>query len=61
MELSPVGGFQLYVLPPLALSCVLLPGQTDAFDPALAVIEVLTVTVTVVVLVQPAALAPPTV
>lgn len=46
-------GLQLYVVPPLAFSVVLLPEQIVTGDPALATGPGVTVTVTVAVAVQP--------
>ena len=51
--LKPVEGLQLYVVPPLAFSVVLLPEQMDTGDPALATGVGFTVMVTAAVAEQP--------
>jgi len=58
---NPVEGVQVYVEPPLALSAVVPPLQIATLEPPLIVGIAFTDTVTVAVLLQPAALTPVTV
>jgi hypothetical protein len=58
---SPVEGIQEYVVPPVAVSVVDEPIQIDVVGPTVIVGSEFTLTVTVAVLWQPAALVPTTV
>jgi hypothetical protein len=51
--LRPVAGLHEYCVPPVALSCVLLPWQTLTLGPALAAGSAFTVTVTESTFMQP--------
>jgi hypothetical protein len=61
VEDNPVDGDQLYVEPPVAVKPVEAPLQIATLEPLLITGIAFTVTVTVAVLLQPAALVPVTV